>query len=326
MNRRSVLAFLVLAGSQLACGNAGEDLGFGVRRAPPMTALVYFDRDGSGTYATPGDTTVAGLLVRLIQVGVPEPLQSGTTAANGTVVFSNLDPGFYAAVVDSQVLGDSIVATRSPFTMRVVAGGQPTTMEVGLAPPLVTVQAFRASLPGRIFLVGGVIHAGRHQYTDRASYLSDSTGALRLQNVRNLNNNPENVPGDVVRVRGKVAVFNGQAVLDSAVVYLVTPGPEGAPDTLTTGEAVTAQGGLQDAALVRVEGATILDTATVGAVFRVGVNDGSGRLEIQLDPLGFPTTSLFVPGSLIDATGVLVPLTPGVWQLWPRNRDDYVIR
>jgi hypothetical protein len=173
--------------------------------------------------------------------------------------------------------------------------------------------------------VGGIITAGKHQYTDQAAYLSDSTGALRLQNVRNLDGSNVNDPGDIVRVRGQLSVFNGTPVLNDAVVYLQDFGPERLPDTLLTGEAANAQAALKDAALVRVVDATILDSTTVGGVFRVGVNDGSGRLELQLDPLGFPDRTDFVIGALIDATGILKPLATGGWQLWPRSGGDYTV-
>lgn len=324
MRRCSYLVLLTLATAQLSCGNAGSDLGFDPGRARPLTALVYFDRDGSGTN-TAGDTTVAGILVRLVRVGVPVPLQEGTTAADGSVIFASLDPGTYAAVVDDGFLQDSIVATRTPYTIIVTAGGEQDTMEVGLAPPFVTIQEFRSGVVGQVRIVGGIITAGKHQYTDQAAYLSDSTGALRLQNVRNLDGSNVNDPGDVVRVRGQLSVFNGTPVLNDAVVYLQDFGPERLPDTLLTGEAANAQAALKDAALVRVVNATILDSTTIGGVFRVGVNDGSGRVELLLDPLGFPDRTDFVIGAQIDATGILKPVATGGWQLWPRSGGDYTV-
>lgn len=325
MKRHSDLLLLALAAAQSSCGNAGADLGFGVGRSRPFTAVVYFDRDGSGTN-TVGDTTVPGILVRLVRVGVPLPVRESTTAVDGSVVFPSLDPGTYAAVVDTLILEDSIVATRSPFTMTIRAGDLPDTMEVNLAPPFVTVQDFRATPAGQVRIVGGAIRAGQHRYTDKAAYLADATAALRLQNARNVDPSTENEPGDSVRVRGKVVVVNGQAVLDSALVYQVnTGGLAPQPDTLSTIFAANASGGQKDAALVRVLNAIILDTTTISNVFRVGVNDGSGRLELQFDPLGFPDRSLFVLGRPIDATGILIPVL-GTWQLWPRSPSDYQIR
>ncbi len=325
MKQHGYLLLLALAATQSSCGNAGEDLGFGVGRARPLTAIVYFDRDNSGSRTTL-DTTVAGILVRLARVGVPVPLREATTALDGAIVFPGLDPGSYAAVVDSLFLSDSIVAVRAPFTIVVTAGGEPDTIEVNLAPPVVTVQQLRSTAAGQIRIVAGIVRAGRHQYSDHAVYIADSTAALRLQNVRNLNLSAVNEPGEIVRARGKVGVVNGQAVLDSAVIYIEDLGPEPLPDTLTTGFAANAAGGQRDAALINIRNATILDTTTVLEVFRVGVNDGSGRLELQLDPLGFPDRGSFVLGGQIDATGVLIPINPGVWQLWPRSSGDYVIR
>jgi hypothetical protein len=324
--RRATIPFLILAGLLAGCGNAGKDLGFGVRKAKGLDVLVYFDRNGSGFYDKPADTATKGIGVELLRQGVIPAIDSAGTNDTGGIRFSEIDPGYYLVVVDTGFLSDSIAATRTPSVTTIRAGDQVPQVQVALAPPLLALDQVRAGSVGKTVLVEATITAGRQSYGDGSAYIVDSTGSMRMERVRNLSGNPANFPGDIVRVRGRIALTNGHPVLDTAQVFLAGTKPEPLPATLTTGEAANAGGGVSDAALVRIVGATIVDTATpVGGVFTAGVNDGSGRVELRIDPLLFATLPLFAPGALIDCTGVLVPSTPVVWQLWPRTRDDFVI-
>jgi len=328
VRRVSSSALLLLVTALAACSNAGEDLGFGAPKSGGLNVVVYFDRDNSGGFSTPEDTTRQGVRVRLL-VGssVPVLVTTDTTIPDGSVGFPNLESGNYQVEVDTQFLKDSIVATPVPPVVTVRAGDTPPTIAVGLAPPLVSVQQVRATLPvGKIVLLQGVISSGRENFSDTSAFLADASGPLRLQKVRNLDGSTFNDPGDLVRVRGRIAVFRGQRVLDSARIHFVQGTPPPAPEVLTTGSAATAVSGTKDAALVVVRNAVIQDSSTVGGVFQIGVDDGSGRLELRFDPLGDPDRADFVMNSLIDATGVLVPTgSTGPWQLWPRDGGDYLV-
>lgn len=95
---------------------------------------------------------------------------------------------------------------------------------------------------------------------------------------------------------------------------------------MTSQAAATADGGALDAALVRVDNATITDTATVAGDVVLTVDDGSGAMEIVLDrDVGF-ILALLGPTVVIDATGLLVPTGSGSWQLKPRSRGDLVLQ
>jgi hypothetical protein len=295
--------------------------------------VVYFDRDNSLDFSGPPpseDTTHQGIRVRLlVGTSVPTLLTTDTTAPNGGVNFSNLESGIYRVEVDTQFLKDTIVASPVPQTVTVRAGDTPPTITVGLAPPIVPVQQVRTTLPvGKLVILQGVISAGRRTYTDTSAFLADATGPLRLRKARNLGVSLDNTPGDVVRVRGRIAVFSNQRVLDSARIFLAALGTPPVPELQTTGPASGAVGGTKDAALVRVVNAMIQDTLTTAFnEFLVGVTDGSGRLELRIDPqnVSLAVKAEFVLGALIDATGVLVPTGTGSWQLWSRDRADYVI-
>ncbi|HTS87909.1 MAG TPA: hypothetical protein VMG41_05410 [Gemmatimonadales bacterium] len=324
MRYSTALAALLLAASQLSCSYAGADLGFGARSSGSLQAQIYFDRDGSGTI-TGADTVRSGILVRLFRIGISTPSDSDTTSALGSVQFTQIPPGYYAVVVDSTFLDDTIVAVRSPLSVAVRSGAMPAQVQIALAPPILTMRQVKLGTVGRLAIVGGAIRAGQQSYSDTSAYVADTSGSLRLERAKNADGTTTNQPGDVVRVRGRIAFFNGQQVLDSARIFTFAAGTPAPPDTLTTSLAALANGGLEDAALVRVVGATILDTATVTTGFAVGVSDGTGRVVVLIDPRLGATLGSFTLNSLLDATGILIPDGSGSWQLWPRTTNDYLI-
>jgi hypothetical protein len=112
--------------------------------------------------------------------------------------------------------------------------------------------------------------------------------------------------------------------LDPARVFPVEAGSPPLPDSLWAG-AAAASGGTSDARLVHVGNGTILDTGTVTGRFQVGIDDGSGRLVMQVETLVSVLTGPFVPGAQVDATGGLAATGSGSWQLWPREAGDYFI-
>ena len=140
--KRSFIRFL-FAATALGCSNAGADLGFGVSQTAGLDVKVFFDRDNSDD-ASPADTSVSGLRVRLFQQGVQAPADSDTTNATGDVHFRGLSPGYYLVTVDSGRLGDSVVAVRSPAVDTVRAGGTVSRAQIGLAPRVVTLAGARA--------------------------------------------------------------------------------------------------------------------------------------------------------------------------------------
>ena len=132
---------------------------------------------------------------------------------------------------------------------------------------------------------------------------------------------------------GRIALRDGQTVLAFVQpTVLLTNRTLPPPHVPKTGEAATANNGSLDAALVQIRGVDILDTATVGRTqtypgnFVIGVNDGTGRVEIVILPaLGLRLTS-YVPNARIDATGLLVPVPGGTsWQVRPRSAADIVV-
>ena len=86
--------------------------------------------------------------------------------------------------------------------------------------------------------------------------------------------------------------------------------------------AATADGGLLDAALVGVAGATMIDISTVATDVAIRMNDGSGPLDVVFDPNLGPPAPL---GGTLSGNGVLVPATGSTWQLKVRADTDVTI-
>ena len=90
----------------------------------------------------------------------------------------------------------------------------------------------------------------------------------------------------------------------------------------STHVAATADGGLLDAALVGVAGATMIDISTVATDVAIRMNDGSGPLDVVFDPNLGPPAPL---GGTLSGNGVLVPATGSTWQLKVRADTDVTI-
>lgn len=320
------IALFAITATLVACGNAGEDLGFGIGKATGLDVVVYFDRDWSGD-STDADTTRSGVKVSLMPLNNAQELASDTTTPQGLVRFRNVDPGYYRLAVDNAVLGDTVVALASPAVDTLGAGSGLLEARIGITPPVFTIPEVRTGPLGKVVVVAATVTAGRQVYSDRSTFVRDAgTGALRLRHVVNRNGFSVNDPGDIVRIRGRIAVYNGEVILDSARVNLLDSRIPYPPDTLTTGAAALAAGGARDARLVHVLNGTILDTATVADGFQVGLNDGSGRLVMRVDTLVSVLTSPFSPGKKVEATGVLAATGTGTWELWPKDEADYSIQ
>jgi hypothetical protein len=165
-------------------------------------------------------------------------------------------------------------------------------------------------------------------FGDTTIHVSDTSAAIRVTNARG----PIVGIGDSVRVLGTIAERDGQRTIDGGQVTILDVNRVASPQRVTAAVAATADGGRLDAALVTVVNATISDTATtVDGDYVVTVDDLSGPLVIVFDAdaglqlvpdAACPTCGPFVPGAVIDATGVLVPSGSGIWWLKPRIDTD----
>ncbi len=198
------------------------------------------------------------------------------------------------------------------------------TSLIAVSFPKVTIAEARALPVGEQVFVEGTAVTGRATFGDRSIHLVGSSGAIRITRSR-----PAAIlPNDSVRVRGRIAIENGQPTLDDATPFLISIVDPIDPEAVTTAAAASADGGRLDAALVEITGATIQDTATVADGLQLSVDDGSGALELLLDSdVPFTNLAAYVPGAVLDARGVLVPTAAGAtWQLKPRFDSDLTVK
>ena len=189
--------------------------------------------------------------------------------------------------------------------------------------PNVTIAQARQLEIGRIVTIEGVALNGWVTFGDSTVHVNDSTGTIRSVRVQNT----ILFEGNKVRMLGAIGFRDGQPALLNVTPTVLGNAPVPLPQALTTGKAVTADGGKYDATLVKVFAGTVADTATLNGDFRVRVDDGSGRLEVLLDrDTGLQRTGI-IPGAVLDISGVLVPIPGAVdWRLKPRKQADIVVR
>lgn len=329
IHRSFVRPGLLLAAGLLVgagCGNDGEGLGIAPPADRAVVGQLFVDRDFNGVL-NQADTLVAGLRVYLlVSGGQADTVAVDTTDLNGAVGYSGLPLGRYTVSVDSvAALGDSLVTYLTPTAVQVTAGGGAPLFAIRLGFPQDDVPGVRGSAVGRRVVTSGIILAGQQSFGDTSAYLRDTGGALRLTGARVLVGNFV-APGDSVRVLGTVALRAGQPVLDAAEIVLVRPGITApAADTVTTAEAAAALGGLRDADLIRIQAASVTDSATAGADYTVTIDDGSGPLVVVLDSVLTLPPTIIVPGDSVRAFGVLVPTGTGAWRLKVRAGTDLTV-
>jgi hypothetical protein len=190
--------------------------------------------------------------------------------------------------------------------------------------PVISIAAARALPAGQAVVVVGVALNSLTTFADTTVFLTDTSAAIRLTQLRTTV-----AAGDSVKVRAVTASRNGHPTLDGGAVTALGRGFVPAPATLTTSVAAGAAGGTRDAQLVSVLGAVISDTARTSTSFVLTVSDGSGSLEVQLDQTaGFvaPTVpGVYVPGNKFNMLGVLAPTATGTWRLRPRSPTDLTL-
>lgn len=326
MTRRAVAAFLGAIWIA-ACDPAGAGLGFGAETTGVVEAVVYLDRDGSGT-STEADTLFAGVVVTLRPRAGGMPVAVAPTDTEGLARFVNVPVGDYLVTVDGVGLGDSLtVAGIESDLIRVVATiDEPvaTAVTVRLAWPESSVRAARAAAPGSRVFLRGVMLAGVQSFSDQSAHLADTSLAIRMTNVALLGGLAGNMPGDSVVVRGVIGSANGQPILTSARLLQVATRPPPVPKPVSSGAAATAQNGTLDADLVQLTGVVIGDTVTIAPHFHVTASDGSGAVTILLDAILDVQHASFIPGRPMNVRGVLVPDGQGSWWLKPRSSGDIV--
>lgn len=335
-------ARILIAGAVGAgCSNAGAGRVLTIPGVGQVSGQAYFDANGSRTPEVT-EAGFAGVGVRLIATGTFDTVAKATTNAQGVFTMNGVVAGNYTLTVDTTtVRGDTVFVTRIDTSTFTVAPGQSVQVAIAIGYPEVPIQAID-TLPinTKVFVVGVAltgINNGTGIFGDTTASFADASGAARVVGMRNA----VLFVGDSDRVRGRVRHDPTDASLralqfDSVLVGLQT-NTNTPVDTLTTAQAVTAKGGVADAALVLLSDTlgTVKDTATIvgphGSYLRMHIQ-GTGsatQLEVRLDSIAGFFTNAFRPpakdsvGAKFAFSGILVPTgTAGVWTLKPRAPSD----
>jgi hypothetical protein len=287
--------------------------------------FVYLDLNGNREPEPAGpDQALAGVGIRLVVAGTLDTLARATSDANGGFVFNGVPVGQYTIVVPpAAMFGDSIRVVRIDTAEVSVGVGDEQIVEIAVSFPTYTLEEARARPIGEKIFVEGLALNARPTFGDSTVHVRDSTGAMRMTGARG----PLVAAGDSVRFLGKVGARDGQPVILEAQSLILAIAGLPVAVRVSSDSAASAGGGALDAELVRVVDGTIADdTVTVNGDYQFTVDDGSGSVLVVLDEDAGLSRAPYVPGAVIDATGVLVPDGAGGWMLKPRNNLDLVVK
>lgn len=317
MSRSLSIAGTVLLGLA-ACSNAGEDLGLPPLAVGTLQVTTLFDRDGTGTL-TSFDSILGAIDVGIFADGGVDPVLVSRSNANGLANFTSIPIGRYRYRLMPGALGDTLVPVQgNDVAFRIRADSLNGGAGVMIGYPTLTLAEARQATAGRPVFVRGVVTAGFQSFTDSATFLATGSTSLRVTSAEHWPGRNGNNVGDSVIVFGHTGSDNGQAVLRDGKVLTIGVGTAPTITDVSVAEVRTASGAALDAALVRVTGATIADTATVAGDFRVRIASGGDTAVVLIDAKLQPTKSIFGPGRTITSRGVLVPDGAGTWYLRPR--------
>ncbi|CAN5897418.1 hypothetical protein BH23GEM9_BH23GEM9_31780 [soil metagenome] len=284
-----------------------------------VAGIAYIDRDGDGQL-TNTDGLAMGVLTALVLESSGDTLARATTRPDGTFIMARVPAGTYRLVARRGAVGDSVDVLHIDSARITLSARDSVVRLIRLGYPRTTTAAARTLPAGRRITMDGIALNGWSTFGDSVIHFADRTGAMRA--VRTLPNSVQ--AGDSITLVGTTGVSGSYVVLADARANVVVPS-RGLPaaDSLSTQQTATADAGRVGEAQARVAGAIVRDTGSVGNYRRVGVDDGSGRVEILLHRnIAFPPQS-YAPGATVSYTGVLVPSLAGSgWQLRPRAAGD----
>jgi hypothetical protein len=310
----ALLAVLVMS-----CTDGGDPIG--IDGTGEVRGTAFIDRDADGRLSD-ADVAAAGVAAALLLEATGDTVEYATTAADGSFAMPSVPIGRYRLVATRGALGDSVSVLHLENAVFSLARGDTARSEIRLGYPSVTTAQVRDTPAGRRVVLDAVALNGWSTFADSTVHVRDATGSIRAVRTQQANVQV----GDSIRVLGTVGVNAGHAVIADAVLLVLSAAvglPQ--PDSVSTSAAAGALGGAAADGQVRVSGAVIQDTARIAGDLILGVDDGSGRLEVVLDGNVPFNVGPYVPGATFAGRGVLVPAQGATWRLKPRDRDEATI-
>jgi hypothetical protein len=327
-NRLRLLSRWMLACAAVLAACDGGDPGDPFKVNAAVQGFAYVDWDLDGRFTPLVDGPAGGVTTALIRQGTSDTVARAVAGPTGLFFMRDVPVGRYTLVAGHGAsIGDSLQVMPIDSADIVLAAGDTATREVRLSFATITIGALADVPIGLHVAIEGVAINSFATFGDSTIHLVDPTGYTRAVRLRPTVVNE----GDSIRVFGTSGNDQGgRHVLLDGTARVLAPGRQVPPPaSLSTAAVATAANGTRAYALARITGANIVDTATTGGNRLVGVNDGSGRVELVLDgDIAFNFTNL-VPNATVAATGVLAPTTGlsqgGEWQLKPRKPIELTI-
>jgi hypothetical protein len=315
---RNALAFILAVSLLAACDDPGGKV-IGLDRTGVVGGIAYIDRNFDSRLTIGVDVPVEGVKAALLLEATGDTIQRATSDAGGSFRMERVPIGRYRLVADRGALGDSVQVLTIDSAQFSLAAGDTVVRLVPLGYPTFTASEIRSMAAGRKVMVRGIALNGWTAFGDSTIHVRDGTGSIRSVRVA-----PAPIQtGDSVRVFGTTGTRDGSVVVaDAAAQVLSAAAGLPAIDSIATADAAHASGGSRADGQARIAGALILDTATVGGDFVLGVDDGSGRLAVMLDRHVPFTPAAWIPGATFSGAGVLVADGNGAWQLKPRGAAE----
>ncbi|MEX0935540.1 MAG: carboxypeptidase-like regulatory domain-containing protein, partial [Gemmatimonadota bacterium] len=224
---------------------------------------VYLDVDGNGTRGGP-DEPYPDLGIQLVGANGGVVAEAKTDEA-GEFRMGLVPVGNYKLEVDPSTLSGGLAVFGLEEVSSVALGTQGTdnnlvtvySVEFRVSFPVYSLSEVKDLPPGRPVTTQGFALNSRPNFGDGVVHFQEGDVYLRAINVARANISP----GDSVRIVGKTSIDQGLPILeDVSVVRLVSQAVLLDPVELSTADAASADGGLLDAALIRIQNATITDT------------------------------------------------------------------
>ncbi|MEO5511344.1 MAG: SdrD B-like domain-containing protein [Longimicrobiales bacterium] len=262
-------------------------------------------------------------------VGVGGPLPADTF----TIRIPSSNTGIPAS---TWVVGQRYDVTGDMGVFNNVANLKPRSLaDVKLRSPAISIAAARLRPANDTVTVEGVVYVATNVFNVASTYIMDSTGGI---NIFNVPTGTTLVPGDSIRVRGLITIFNGEievarfSATSPPVIEKLGTGTIPSPSLITVAQLASK---LYDGQLVRVNNIRVdsMQTAsTTTGSFNVFVTASDGtKFVIRNDRSTTGITNAnFTVGSRYDITGAAVNFTSGTPavttpQIKPRSPADIVL-
>lgn len=336
--RRAWISAVMAALLGLGCSNAGESRLLSVSGQGVFRGAIYFDLDGNRVLSA-ADDSVKNMKVRLVSLSGQDTVATATSLVTGVFRVSGVPVGTYRVLLDTTPLVDTAKIAQQDSLQVTILPGDSATVILGVGYPHVSIRAARTTVPaGRRVFVEGIVLNAPFNFRDTTMHVQDTSGAIRAARIVA---SPV-VAADSVRLRATTGTRNpgSERILDVVTVFVVKPAFLPTASTITTGQAAAAKlpagpNGALHAQQIQVLNAPVTGVdSTSGPDYIMTVNDGSGSLDVVLDPQADPAfkfpsrpVGLYNVPNKFDIVGLLVPSgTPGVWRLKPRSSAELVKR